>query len=67
MYSRNITANSFSGWVRFLNSSNYNSFSPTLTGGGASGTWGISITGHASTATTASNSYYQVSTGTYND
>jgi hypothetical protein len=32
-------------WVRFLNSSNYNSFSPTLTGGGASGTWGINTTG----------------------
>ena len=47
MYSRNITANSFSGWVRFLNSNNYNSFSPTLTGGNASGTWGINVTGAA--------------------
>jgi hypothetical protein len=28
-----------------LHSGNYNSYSPTLTGGGASGTWGISITG----------------------
>ena len=37
-----------------LNSSNYTSYSPTLTGGGASGTWGISISGNASTATTAS-------------
>ena len=33
--------------VRFLNASNYNSYSPTLTGGGASGTWGINITGSA--------------------
>ena len=49
MYSRNITANSFSGWVRFLNSNNYNSFSPTLTGGNASGTWGINISGNADT------------------
>ena len=32
-----------------LHSSNYNSYSPTLTGGGASGTWGISITGNAAT------------------
>ena len=38
-------------WVRFLNSSNYNSFSPTLTGGGASGTWGINISGNSETAT----------------
>lgn len=28
-----------------LDSSNYNSYSPTLTGTGASGTWGINITG----------------------
>jgi hypothetical protein len=35
-----------------LTNSNYNSYSPTLTGGGASGTWGISITGNAATATT---------------
>jgi hypothetical protein len=39
-----------------LSSSNYNSYSPTLTGGNASGTWGINITGSASTATSASNS-----------
>jgi hypothetical protein len=31
-----------------LTSANYNSYAPTLTGGGASGTWGISITGSAS-------------------
>jgi hypothetical protein len=30
-----------------LHSNNYNSYSPTLTGTGASGTWGISITGAA--------------------
>jgi len=41
-----------------LHSSNYNSYAPTLTGGGASGTWGINVTGSAgsaSTATTATN------------
>jgi hypothetical protein len=32
-----------------LHSSNYNSYAPTLTGGGASGTWGINITGSANT------------------
>jgi hypothetical protein len=40
-------------WVRYLNSNNYNSYSPTLTGTGASGTWGISISGNAATATSA--------------
>jgi hypothetical protein len=33
-----------------LHSGNYNSYSPTLTGGGASGTWGINITGSAGSA-----------------
>ena len=36
-----------------LHAGNYNSYSPTLTGGGASGTWGISITGSAASLTTA--------------
>lgn len=36
---------------RILHSGNYNSYSPTLTGTGASGTWGISITGNAASAT----------------
>ena len=38
-----------------LHAGNYNSYSPTLTGGGASGTWGINISGNAATATTATN------------
>lgn len=36
-----------------LHSGNYNSYVPTLKGVGASGTWGISITGNAETATNA--------------
>lgn len=35
-----------------LSTGNYNSYAPTLTGGGASGTWGINVTGNAATATT---------------
>ena len=35
-----------------LHTANYNSYSPTLTGTGASGTWGINITGNSATATT---------------
>ena len=34
-----------------IHSGNYNSYAPTLTGTGASGTWGISISGNAATAT----------------
>lgn len=40
-----------------LTSSNYNSYAPTLTGGNASGTWGINISGNAAT----------VSNGVYNN
>ena len=36
-----------------LHAGNYTSYSPTLTGGGASGTWGINITGSANSASTA--------------
>lgn len=32
-----------------LHTGNYTSFAPTLTGGSASGTWGISVTGNAAT------------------
>lgn len=34
-----------------IHSGNYNAYAPTLTGGGASGTWGINITGNAASAT----------------
>lgn len=34
-----------------IHTGNYNSYSPTLTGTGASGTWGINISGNAATAT----------------
>ena len=36
-----------------LDSRNYNNYAPTKTGGGASGTWGINISGNAATATKA--------------
>ena len=45
----------WSSWVTMLSSSNYNSYSPTLTGGGASGTWSINITGNAGYASSAGN------------
>ena len=38
-----------------IHSGNYNSYTPTLTGTGASGTWGINITGNAASATKLQN------------
>lgn len=46
---RNVSDGNYGSWIYYLNSINYNTYSPTLTGGGASGTWGISITGNADT------------------
>ena len=43
-------------WRILLDTANYNSYAPTLTGTGASGTWGISISGNAATATKLQNS-----------
>lgn len=40
----------WSGWATLLDSNNYTTYTVTQTGGGASGTWGISITGSAATA-----------------
>jgi hypothetical protein len=37
----------YSDGALYIHSSNYNSYAPTLTGEGASGSWGISITGSA--------------------
>jgi hypothetical protein len=53
--SRRVISNGaqLSNWVTILDALNYNSYSPTLTGGSASGTWGISISGNAATATSA--------------
>lgn len=34
-----------------LHTGNYNNYSPTKTGGGASGTWGISVSGNSATTT----------------
>lgn len=44
---------SWGNWYTLLHSGNYNTYAPTKTGTGASGTWPISITGNAATATNA--------------
>jgi len=43
--------NAWQTWNKVLTNQNYNSYSPTLTGGNASGTWGINITGNAGSVT----------------
>lgn len=45
-----------------LSAANYNTYAPTKTGGGASGTWNINVSGNAATATTATNATNLVST-----
>jgi hypothetical protein len=56
------SGNSWTSWKTLLASDNYNSYAPSLTGAGASGSWGISVTGssasctgNAATATSADN------------
>jgi hypothetical protein len=51
---RNGDTATFNPWRVILNDANYTSYSPSLTGSGASGTWGISITGSAGSASSAS-------------
>jgi hypothetical protein len=68
MYSRGIqTATpTYSAWRTQLDDGNYNSYAPTLTGTGASGNWGINITGYATSVyspTNAANFY--TNNGTY--
>jgi hypothetical protein len=48
---RNVSGGGFGAWVYYLNSSNYTSYAPSLTGSGASGTWGISVTGSSASCT----------------
>jgi len=42
---------SYATWKNILDASNYNSYAPSLTGSGASGTWGINVTGSAASIT----------------
>lgn len=55
VYVRGMTgqANTYGDWKTLLDSTNYTSYTVNKDGAGASGTWGISITGNAATATKA--------------
>lgn len=50
---RGQNAGKWSDWLTVLDSANFNSYAPTKTGAGASGTWPISVSGNATTATNA--------------
>jgi hypothetical protein len=45
------SGNAWTAWKTLLASDNYNSYAPTLTGTGASGSWGISVTGTSANVT----------------
>lgn len=66
---RNDDAGAWNAWRTIITDGNYTSYSPSLTGSGASGTWGINVTGssgscsgNAATVTTVTTS--QVTTAT---
>jgi hypothetical protein len=52
-YSRTQNSGTWGSWATMLSSANIGDYAPSKTGTGASGSWGISITGNAATATTA--------------
>lgn len=51
---RGTSGASWNSWRQVLTEYNYNSYSPTLTGTGATGTWGINISGNAATSSSCS-------------
>ncbi len=51
IYSRGCSAGTWNPWKTILDSDNYTSYTVTKTGSGASGTWGINISGNAATVT----------------
>ncbi len=63
---RNGDNSTLNPWKNVLHDGNYNSYSPTLTGGGAYGTWPIAISGNAATATDATNAGYANNAGNAN-
>lgn len=66
LFMRGRYSGTWSSWVRYLNSNNYTSYSPSLTGTGASGTWGISVTGSAGSVANAHSAGTGLSGSAYN-
>ena len=55
LYMRGRYTGAWNTWTRFLNDANFNTYAPTLTGGGASGTWSINVTGNSGNTSSISN------------
>jgi hypothetical protein len=60
---RNGDAGTFNPWRVILNDANYTSYSPSLTGTGASGTWEINITGSSRGVLFSGDSAKQITDG----
>ena len=52
LYYRSTGGNGATAWNKILHANNFNDYAPSKAGGGATGTWNISITGNANTVTT---------------
>jgi hypothetical protein len=50
-FRNNTDGGTWQPWKTVLTNTNYTNYSPSLTGGGASGTWGISVTGSSGSTT----------------
>ena len=50
MAHRHLNNGTWQPWVKMIDANNYTNYTVTKTGSGASGTWGISITGNSGTA-----------------
>lgn len=55
IYTKTLYSGTWGSWKTFLNSGNFNAYSPTLTGSGASGNWTINISGNSGTANAFAN------------
>lgn len=62
LYIRSRYNGTWSGWARFVTNLNIGLWAPTLTGGGASGTWAINVTGNAASASSCSGNAATAST-----
>lgn len=51
MAHRHLNNGTWQAWVKMIDANNYTNYTVTKTGSGASGIWGISITGNSGTAT----------------
>lgn len=58
IFRRHGATTAWGSWIKMLDSENYTSYTVTKTGSGASGTWGINISGTATNATNATNAKY---------